>query len=300
MARAPRQKAVEQAESLARRIWLAGLGAYGQSLEDAQQHLDRAGGEASRLFQDLVEKGQRIEEQSRSGIRKSMAYLGAAMAEIMASARDSWNMQEFLGMFKNVGRALASMITEAILKALDALPGLDLTDDVQREAANARNNWNTAKNRLEDFNGAEAVQGAIDAIRRANQKGEAAASKAGNGNVIDPTTAANSYKAIYDKLKARIDAQRSADEIFGEILADIDKKKASSDSPAAGTDKPEISRLDPIVTSLAKVGGGGYSTGLLDMQRENNRLTGETNQHLKDIKERVSKGYGGSQVASFA
>jgi poly(hydroxyalkanoate) granule-associated protein len=63
---------VEQAESLARRIWLAGLGAYGQSLEDAQQHLDRAGGEASRLFQDLVEKGQRIEEQSRSGIRKSI------------------------------------------------------------------------------------------------------------------------------------------------------------------------------------------------------------------------------------
>jgi hypothetical protein len=235
-----------------------------------------------------------------SGIRKSMAYLGAAMAEIMASARDSWNMQEFLGMFKNVGRALASTITEAILKALDALPGLDLTDDVQREAANARNNWNTAKNRLEDFNGAEAVQGAIDAIRRANQKGEEAASKAGNGNVIDPTTAANSYKAIYDKLKARIDAQRSADEIFGEILADIDKKKSTSDTPAAGTDKPEISRLDPIVTSLAKVGGGGYSTGLLDMQRENNRLTGETNQHLKDIKERVSKGYGGSQVAAFA
>ena len=72
MARAPRQKAVDQTESLARRIWLAGLGAYGQSLEDAQQHLDRAGGEASRLFQELVEKGQYIEEQSRSGIRKSI------------------------------------------------------------------------------------------------------------------------------------------------------------------------------------------------------------------------------------
>jgi hypothetical protein len=51
MARAPRQKAVEQAESLARRIWLAGLGAYGQSLEDAQQHLDRAGGGATVAFE---------------------------------------------------------------------------------------------------------------------------------------------------------------------------------------------------------------------------------------------------------
>ena len=85
MARAPRQKAVEQAESLARRIWLAGLGAYGQSLEDAQQHLDRAGGEASRLFQDLVEKGQRIEEQSRSGIRKSIDDARSAISDHVGS-----------------------------------------------------------------------------------------------------------------------------------------------------------------------------------------------------------------------
>ena len=85
MARSPRQKSAEQAESLARRIWLAGLGAYGQSLEDAQHHLDRAGGEASRLFQELVEKGQRIEEQSRSGIRKSLDDARSALSDRVGS-----------------------------------------------------------------------------------------------------------------------------------------------------------------------------------------------------------------------
>lgn len=85
MAKNPRQKAAEQAESLARRIWLAGLGAYGQSLEDAQQHLDRAGGEASRLFQELVEKGQRIEDQSRSGIRKSIDEARSAISDRVGS-----------------------------------------------------------------------------------------------------------------------------------------------------------------------------------------------------------------------
>lgn len=72
MAKTDKRRSVEQAESLARRIWLAGLGAYGTSMEDAQGQLGRAGEEASRLFQELVEKGQRIEEQSRATLRNRL------------------------------------------------------------------------------------------------------------------------------------------------------------------------------------------------------------------------------------
>ena len=43
----------------------------------------------------------------------------------------------------------------------------------------------------------------------------------------------------------------------------------------------------PIVTSLGKVGGGGYSSGTLDAQREHNKLTGETNRILRDMSERM-------------
>jgi hypothetical protein len=57
-------------------------------------------------------------------------------------------------------------------------------------------------------------------------------------------------------------------------------------------------RLDPIVTSLGKVGGGGYSTGTLDAQRENNRLTGETTRLLTDMNRRIEK-LGGTGQAAF-
>jgi hypothetical protein len=56
--------------------------------------------------------------------------------------------------------------------------------------------------------------------------------------------------------------------------------------------------LAPIVTSLGKVGGGGYSPGTLDAQRENNRLTSETNRILRDMSERMKPGTGVA-VASF-
>jgi tape measure domain-containing protein len=61
--------------------------------------------------------------------------------------------------------------------------------------------------------------------------------------------------------------------------------------------KPAASTLAPIVTSLGKVGGGGYSAGALDAQRENNRLTGETNRLLNDLNRRVDKLGGGGQAA---
>ncbi|MCX6872259.1 MAG: hypothetical protein NTW21_00390 [Verrucomicrobia bacterium] len=50
-------------------------------------------------------------------------------------------------------------------------------------------------------------------------------------------------------------------------------KAASKTSDTGQTIPEQASRLDPIVTSLGKVGGGGYSTGMLDAQRENKRLT---------------------------
>jgi hypothetical protein len=45
------------------------------------------------------------------------------------------------------------------------------------------------------------------------------------------------------------------------------------------------------------VGGGGYQPGLLDAQRENNRLTGETNRLLGDISRRMDRTIGTPQAA---
>ena len=75
-------------------------------------------------------------------------------------------------------------------------------------------------------------------------------------------------------------------------------KAAAKPATGGQTLSQQNSRLDPIVTSLGKVGGGGYSTGTLDAQRENNRLTGETNSLLRDLNKNVGK-LGGKQQAAF-
>jgi tape measure domain-containing protein len=74
--------------------------------------------------------------------------------------------------------------------------------------------------------------------------------------------------------------------------------KAAAKTGDTGKLPDQTSRLDPIVMSLGKVGGGGYSTGTLDAQRENNRLTGQTNELLKDLNKTVEK-LGGKPQAAF-
>ena len=46
----------------ARRIWLAGIGAYGRAFSEAQEALKDVTGKGSEIFDDLVQKGQVIEK----------------------------------------------------------------------------------------------------------------------------------------------------------------------------------------------------------------------------------------------
>ena len=46
----------------ARRIWLAGIGAYGRAFTEAQEALKDVTGKSSEVFEDLVQKGTMIEK----------------------------------------------------------------------------------------------------------------------------------------------------------------------------------------------------------------------------------------------
>jgi len=46
----------------ARRIWLAGIGAYGRAFTEAQEALKEVTGKGSDIFEELVQKGQVIEK----------------------------------------------------------------------------------------------------------------------------------------------------------------------------------------------------------------------------------------------
>ena len=45
---------VNQAEDLARKIWLAGIGAYGKGFDEAQGQYEKLNTEATKLFNELV------------------------------------------------------------------------------------------------------------------------------------------------------------------------------------------------------------------------------------------------------
>jgi hypothetical protein len=70
------------------------------------------------------------------------------------------------------------------------------------------------------------------------------------------------------------------------------------DDEVPGTAKEKERRdISPLVGSLAKIGGGGYApNGMLDFQRENNRLTAKTNELLQRVLEKK----GGPMTATFA
>jgi len=111
----------------------------------------------------------------------------------------------------------------------------------------------------------------------------------GTNDLIDTT-------ALRDNIKNVVGSIRDA---MPKPEAVKQAAKAVSQTAATGpVVSPQSARLDPIVTSLGKVGGGGYSSGTLDAQRENNRLTGETNRLLKDMNRSIGN-LGGSGQAAF-
>ena len=59
-----KEKAVV-AEEMARKIWLAGLGAYGKGFEQAQDRFETLSTESNKMFGELVVKGEKLETEAK-------------------------------------------------------------------------------------------------------------------------------------------------------------------------------------------------------------------------------------------
>jgi hypothetical protein len=59
-----KSKVTDKASEIAKNIWLAGLGAYGKAVEDAQGRLEKVL-EPPKLFGDLVRAGTALEEEAK-------------------------------------------------------------------------------------------------------------------------------------------------------------------------------------------------------------------------------------------
>jgi poly(hydroxyalkanoate) granule-associated protein len=71
---------------VARKIWLAGVGAYGRMFDEAQDQVARLSQNASEMFDDLVSRGEKVEDEVRSRISKSNA--GARVVKFVEKAQE--------------------------------------------------------------------------------------------------------------------------------------------------------------------------------------------------------------------
>ena len=58
------------AEEMARKVWLAGLGAYGKSYEEFKGRIESLSTDSNKLFDELVAKGQKLEAQGKSKVEE--------------------------------------------------------------------------------------------------------------------------------------------------------------------------------------------------------------------------------------
>jgi polyhydroxyalkanoate synthesis regulator phasin len=61
------------AEDVARKIWLAGVGAYGRMFAEATDRVGKAAGSANELFEQLVARGEALEESVKERLEANEA-----------------------------------------------------------------------------------------------------------------------------------------------------------------------------------------------------------------------------------
>jgi tape measure domain-containing protein len=191
-------------------------------------------------------------------------------------------------------------VVATLLKGLLKIPGMDELFGFDSSAVDS--NWSSILNSRKEAGGdlfgikpkeiaaaaAEIISGSAPALGDSIAAAAKKAGEFGGSNLIDTTRMKESLAGIIASIPG----------IGREVEAVKAAGKSSAKSGAATTAGEVAARLEPIVTSLGKVGGGGYSTGTLDAQRENNRLTGETNRLLTDMTRKIEK-LGGTGQAAF-
>lgn len=103
---------------IARKIWLAGVGAYGRAYDEAQEAADKFAKSANQTFDELVAKGEKIEDTVRDSISKAPAGKRVATLVEEATKRSAERRAAFDARFDTVKRSLGDTFAPFNLAAL--------------------------------------------------------------------------------------------------------------------------------------------------------------------------------------
>ncbi|PLW67602.1 phasin family protein [Pseudohalioglobus lutimaris] len=84
-----KSKVTDKASEIAKNIWLAGVGAYGRAVDEAQSSLKKATPQPPKLFRDLVKAGTALEEEASEA--RSAAI--SSVEERIAQVRENFHLQ---------------------------------------------------------------------------------------------------------------------------------------------------------------------------------------------------------------
>ena len=87
-----KSKVTDKASEIAKNIWLAGVGAYGKAVEDAQDRFEKAGVEPPKLFRELVKAGTALEDEARDAI-ETTSNARHSVEERINRVRENFHMQ---------------------------------------------------------------------------------------------------------------------------------------------------------------------------------------------------------------
>jgi polyhydroxyalkanoate synthesis regulator phasin len=65
------------AEDMARKVWLAGLGAYGKGYEEVKGRFESLSTDSNKLFEELVVKGEKLETEGKGKVKEVQTKVAA-------------------------------------------------------------------------------------------------------------------------------------------------------------------------------------------------------------------------------
>ena len=89
----------EKASEIAKKIWLAGLGAYGKAFDGASEQMDKlnetyekVSKETTELFDDLVSKGLKLDKENSEKLSDAKSKTATSIEERISKVRSSFNV----------------------------------------------------------------------------------------------------------------------------------------------------------------------------------------------------------------
>jgi DNA-binding ferritin-like protein len=86
-------KLADKAGDVAKNIWLAGLGAYGRAFDEAVTQYDKVSKESTKMFDELVEKGRKLDKESHGKLTEAKSKTSATIEDRIQKVRKSVNLK---------------------------------------------------------------------------------------------------------------------------------------------------------------------------------------------------------------